>query len=150
MSPTSELCVRADTQASVAVGRRARLARSLGIFCSREPVHISRVGERTAVKNLSFGITLTQRAGTPLDQHRLSACHVHHGRLVGSANLALDTPTRPLTAHPVHLPASPHQLALTATISRPAARQNQPLMAVLAIPARPRQRRPMRSAAAVW
>ena len=128
-------------------GACSRAAASGSSSGSSTLVHISTAGERANGCQDPFlrYHSQAQRSGTAA-----AVTSIHHACLVGSADIAIGTSDRPLTALPVYLPASHHQLAHTAPVPRPVARQIQSLMAVLAIPARPRQRRPMRSAAAVW
>jgi hypothetical protein len=97
-------------------------------------------------QNLPLGITRPSTLAPSFGRLSTSK-HVRH---VGTANLTLGAPSGPLTTTPVHLRTSDHQLAFTRTIPRPTARQNRSLMAVLAVPPRPPQCRPSRSAAAVW
>ena len=155
MSPTSETLIRKHSTHSKRATRaepRDLLAFIFRLQLSGPHKQRGRTSERLSEPLLRYRITRSPStlAPLPLDQHRLSHPPVHHGRPVGPANLAVGTPNRSLTVIPVHLPANHHQLALSASIPRSAARQIQSTMAVLAIPARPRQRRPMRSAAAVW
>ena len=117
----------------------------------------ARTSERLSRTYISFGITLAVPASWLCRRSTdAAAClsHpiviLHHGRLVGPAHLAVGTPTRSRRARPARLSANHRQLALNAPIPRPAAREVQSTVAVLAIPARPRQCRPMRGAAAVW
>lgn len=157
-SPTSETLMRKHSTHSTHSKRATRaeprdlLAICFGLQLSGPHKQRGRTSEPLSEPLLRYRVPRSPStlAPLPLDHHRLSHPPVHHGRLVGPANLAAGTPNRPRTLVPAHLPANHHRLALSAPIPRPAARKVQSTVAVLAIPARPRQRRPMRSAAAVW
>lgn len=111
--------VKSSTSPACELSARKRGSRHvLGRVRSGVLVHISRVSERLSRTSSSVSLD-PARWHTPALPPRLSH---QHGRRVGIADLAVGTANRPLAIGLLRLPACDHQLALTATVQRPAAR----------------------------